>query len=153
MKNSTLSGKMPKQNLFVEIIASLLLIFFVHTLISSYIQLQSLKNLLGFYTSNTSVVAWTIIIVEFITFLLLLIPRTRLFGFLITIFCSIFAGYLVVSNPHLPHDFGGIINFLPWKIQFLLCSLLSILSGVGIFLMKVKPQRQKTDTPEPMAFT
>jgi hypothetical protein len=141
-----LSGGMPRRNIYVEIIASLLLIFFVHTLISSYIQLQSLKNLLAFYTINTTTVAWLMIITELVITVLLFIPRTRMLGFIFVLLSSIFALYIIFKRPHLPHDFGGIMNALSRKQQPVFYSLLLALPIIGVIISfkekATKPSRE-----------
>ncbi|THU40471.1 hypothetical protein FAM09_11460 [Niastella caeni] len=144
MSAITLSGNKPKRKLVAEIIASLLLIFFVHTLISSYVQLQSLKNLLGFYTSNRDAIAWIMLVSEFIIVTLLYFPQTRKIGFIASILSSLLAGYIILKYPHFPHDFGGIINYLSSSKQILLYSLLLVLSITGILL--IKKENNKTES-------
>lgn len=149
MKLNTLSGKMPRRNLFVEIIAALLLLFFVHSVISNYIQLQSLKNLLAFYTRNTATVAWLMITAETMIALLLFLPKTRKLGFIAVLLAALFTGYLQLSKPYYPHDFGGIINYLAKNQQYGLYSLLILLSLTGLLFTvirkKPKPELSTTD--------
>lgn len=148
MKNKTLNGSLPKRNLIVEIIASLLLIFFVHTLISSYIQLQSLKNLLGFYTKNTTELAWIIIVVELVTITLLFFPKTRILGFILVLLCTTCALFIVFKRPSYPHDFGGIMNQLTRKQQPFFYSLLVTLTIIGLIIdvKKARKNIQESDT-------
>lgn len=137
-----------KRTTIVEIIASLLLIFFVHTAISTFINLQSLKNLLAFYASNFSVVAWIVLIIEGIVLSLIFVPKTRSAGFLAVILCVSYAVYQVFSKPHFPHDFGGIINNISHTQQLVLYSILLTLSVTGFCLQvfvhksKAKPERR-----------
>lgn len=153
MKQKTLPGKMPKRNLPVEIIASLLLVFFVHSIISNYIQLQSLKNLLAFYTRNPSTVAWLIIIIESIIAALLFMPRTRVIGFITVLIAALYAGYIQFSHPHYPHDFGGIINSLTKKQQYALYGLLCLLSITGLVLSVLKRKPKPEGSQEQVVFT
>src|SRR5438876_769132 len=123
-----------KRPSIAEIIAAVFILFFVHSAVSNLIQLQSLKNLLGFYTFNTSAVAWSIVIVETAIASLLLIPRTRRFGFLTVQLFALYAGYTVLRRPHFPHDFGGLLNHVTFKQQLLFYSLLALLAIAGIYL-------------------
>lgn len=153
MKQKTLPGKMPKRNLPVEIIASLLLVFFVHSIISNYIQLQSLKNLLAFYTRNTTTVAWLVILAETIIAALLFMPRTRVIGFVCVLIAALYTGYVQFSHPHFPHDFGGIINSLARKQRYALYGLLCLLSITGVVLSVLKRKTKPERSQEQVVFT
>jgi uncharacterized membrane protein len=154
MKNTTLSGKIPKRNILIEIISALLLIFFVHTLISSYIQLQSLKNLLAFYTENTTVIAWTILITEIITVALIFFPRTRLIGFIAAFLMTTFAGIIILRYPHYPHDFGGIFNSMSRNQKWVLIISVALLSVAGTLLILYKSKySQSTRNGDQVVFT
>lgn len=152
MKNVSLSGGMPKRNVYIELIASVLLVFYIHTLISSYIQLQSLKNLLAFYTKYTTNVAWVMIISEFIISVLLFIPRTRHLGFIFVLLFSGFGFSVVVTHSHYPHDFGGILNYRSPRQHLIFYSLLFILALSGLIL-RWRSSRSKIDPKPSIAFT
>jgi Methylamine utilisation protein MauE len=142
-----------KRKLIIEIISALLIVFFLYNAISNYLQIQSLKNLLAFYTTDISGIAWTIIVVEAIIVLLLFIPRTRLAGLLTALLLILYAGYTVLRTPHFPHDFGGILNNLSSKQHILIYSLLVLLAIVGVWL-KIKERRYKlSPTSEQVVFT
>lgn len=124
-----------KRNILIEIISSLLLIFFVHSVISNYVSMQSLKNLLAFYTRYTAEAAWAIIITEAIIAILLLIPAVRGIGFAAVIVVALFAIYTVLKTPYFPHDFGGILNSLHSNQQICFYCLLAVLSITGLWLL------------------
>lgn len=153
MNNLMLSGSLPKRNVINTIIVSLLLIFFVHTLTDSYMRLQSLKNVLAFYTKNTASVAWMIMIVELTTALLLYIKKSKKIGFILTMLISFFAGYVLFSNPHYPHAFGGILNNLTPNQQLIVYSLLFLLSTIGLLLNLKKASKESTAEPHTIVFT
>jgi len=138
MKNETLNGSLPKRNLIVEITASLLLIFFVHSFITSYLHIKSLKNLLAFYTLSTGEVAWAIVVTETIISILLFTPRTRNLGLVFSLLFAITGLFITVRNPYIPHDFGGFVNYISPKQQYLLYVLLGLLSIIGIVGSKIK---------------
>ena len=153
MKNTTLSGNKPKRNLIVEIISGLLLIFFIHTIFYNFLNIQSLKNLLGFYTRNTSEIAWVIIISETLIALLLFLPQTRLLGFFAVILISIFAGYIVIKYSFFPHHFGGILNHLSKTQHILFYSLLILMAITGIFLHIFRKKEHKIESQDTVVFT
>jgi uncharacterized membrane protein len=99
-----------KRKTIVEIITILFLVFFIHNVINNYVGLQSLKNLLGFYTRNFIIVAWTIIVIETINVVLLIVPGTRTLGLLMTSLLMLALAITVWITPYFPHDFGGILN-------------------------------------------
>lgn len=137
-----------KRKTIVEIISALLIVFFLHSAISNYIQLQSLKNLLAFYTINTTEVAWAIVIVEAVIALLLFISRTRLTGLLAVLLFTLYAGYTVLRTPHFPHDFGGILNNLSSKQHILIYVLLALMTIAGIWLAIRKPRLKAPPTSD-----
>lgn len=148
MKNTILSGKRLPRNIYAEIIASLLLIFFVHTLVSSFIQLQSVKNMLAFYTRNTTFVAWLIIILETIVTALIFFPRTRLMGFIAAILIISCAGIAIVIYPHYPHDFGGIFNNITHNQKWIIIGLTASLSLIGISSYLLRKKSLGTETKD-----
>lgn len=155
MNKSTLSGKAPKRNLLVEIIAALLLIFLTHSVmsISVYPGFPSLKNCLAFYTRNTSSIALLIILAEAIIAALLFIPRTRVVGLITVLIAALFAGYFQFRTPHYPHDFGGIINKLTRTQQYMFYGLLCFLSLAGLVLSAYKRKPKAERNPDQVVFT
>jgi len=99
----------------VEIITALLIVFFVHSAIDNYFRLQSLKNLLIFYTVNVDAIAWLILLTETAIALLLLFQRTRTAGLLASLAFFITLTLIVALTPHSPHNFGGVLNGLNRK--------------------------------------
>lgn len=153
MKNRTLPDNKPKRNMIIEIISSLLLVFFIHSIIYNFINLQSLKNLLGFYTRNKSETAWLIVITETLIALLLFLPQTRLLGFFSVLFISIFAGYIVIKFSFFPHHFGGILNNFSKTQHILFYSLLILMAITGIFLHFFWKKEHKIKRQDSVVFT
>ena len=153
MKNKTLSGtNLPKRNLIVEIIASLLILFIVHTLVSTVIQFQSLKNMLAFYTLKINLVAWVIVLTEGILASLLFIFRTRIIGLILTSLVATMVIILIIRTPHYPHDFGGIMNSISAKLRYILYGIIAILGVIGI-MITIKRSKQKSENKQIPAFT
>lgn len=143
---------MPKRKFIFEIIAGLLLAFFVYTLISSYIQLQSLKNLLAFYTKYTSEVAWMMIISELIISIILFVPRTRYIGLILVMLYSSYGFYIVITHFHYPHDFGGVLNRISTTQQLVLFCLLFVLALFGI-ISRLRKSRSIADSEPSVVYT
>ncbi|MCS3795951.1 hypothetical protein [Niastella sp. OAS944] len=152
MKNEILRGEKPKRNVIVEIIAATLLIFFVHTFISSFIQLQSLKNLLAFYTKYTTETAWLMIASELLISILLFMPRLRKWGLILVIPFAILGFYIVVTHYRYPNDFGGLLNTLSSTQQLVLYCLLFALALSGL-LSGFRKQKSKTEKEPSVVFT
>lgn len=153
MKKIALSNNKRKKKLVAEILASLLLIFFVHSFISTYIQLQGLKNMLAFYTSNRDILAWSILFVELAVILTLFVPRVRSIGFVASAIFAATAIIVIILTPHYPHDFGGIINYISNKQKLMLYGLIiliSLLGGIESLLFRRKEIEPST---EPIIFT
>ncbi len=135
-----------KKSKLVEVISALLLLFYVHSVISIYVQLQSLKNMLAFYTVHTSLVAWSFVIIETAIVLLLFFARTRTLGFVLS---TLFAIALMVATqltPGYPHDYGGLFNIISTKLKWALLALITVLSLAGVVLgySKTKPSLPPT---------
>lgn len=153
MSNLKSSRRFPRRKIITEIIASLLLIFYVHTFISTYVNLQSLKNMLPFYTSNNNMVAWTIVVIEIVIVVLLFLPKTRLIGFVGALITTFLAGYLVIKYPDNPHHFGGLLNHISDTQQITLYSLLSLLEIAGVGLLAIRPKRHSSNIKDSIVFT
>lgn len=155
MKNVTLGGNPPKRNLTVEITASLLLIFFVHSVISlcNYYGFVSFKNFLAFYAKNQTTVAISVILIEGIISALLFFRRTRAIGFIGSLLAILFAGSLIFVYPHKPHDFGGIFNHISYWQKWLLIVIVALLSILGIFKSYWVKNRHNTSEENQVVFT
>jgi hypothetical protein len=133
-----------KRTMLIEIISSLLLCFYFFTAINSFFQLQSLKNLLAFYTLHTSAVAWTLVIAETCVAALLFFRKTRATGFIAALAMLVYAGWMIKTYPRFPHDFGGLFNFLKTKQELYLITLLSSLCiiALALILVRRKPEEK-----------
>lgn len=116
----------------VEIISSLFIVVFAHSAISSFIRIQSLKNLLVFYTQDVSLVAWCIICIEILIVTLLVIPKFRNFGFSMVLFTTLSFAATLWFAPRRPHDFEGILDYLTRGEQWILVVVIVVLSVIGI---------------------
>jgi len=155
MKNTTLSGSLPKQNGFarfvhekartiVEIIAALFILLFVYTAINKIIAYPTLKLVLKDYpliSNFYEAIAWGLPAVELVTASLLFIPRLKLAGLyaslgLMSAF-TVYLGYMLIFTPKLPCTCGGMLQKLSWP-QHLIFNLLFILLAASAIRLKTK---------------
>lgn len=138
--------------LAVEILSVLLLVFFVHNGISNFVNIQSLTNLLAFYTVHTNSVAWMIVLAQAVVVILLLFPKTRIWGFGAVILVALTAGYVVIANPHVPYHFGPLVMDFSVKEHIFFYSLLILISITGILLLTSRHKLKQAEAP-PVIFT
>lgn len=134
----------------IDILAAVLLMFFVHTIISTYVQLQSLKNMLAFYTIHTSAVAWTVLICEVIIACCLFIKKVRFAGLLMAAIFGVGGMAAIYSWPHFPHDFGGIVNDISTPSKYMVYGIVAFLGCLGI-VISLLPINKSLKHPEPVA--
>src|SRR3954465_13493734 len=93
MKDMTLSGEMPKRNVIgrlievnkktiVEVISALFILSFLYTAINKTFDIHPTVNAINksLLISSSELVAWLVVIAEYITALLLFLPATRKAG-------------------------------------------------------------------------
>ena len=119
-----------------EVITALLIVFFVHSAIDNFLNLLSLKNLLWFYTRNVEFTAWLLVIIEAVIAVLLFFPATRLAGLVLSFLFLLSLIIVVLRNPHAPHFFGGILNYLSKKIYLPFGITLIFITLIAITLKK-----------------
>jgi signal transduction histidine kinase len=117
-----------KRSKWVDVSTAVLLLYFVHSFVSTYIQFLSLRNTLAFYTENREFWVWTLIVTEFITALLLFVPKTRLYGLTLSLLFAIFVITLIFITPHYPHHFGGILNVRSRRFKLVVLFLVGLIS-------------------------
>jgi hypothetical protein len=129
--------------------AAVLLLFFLHTLLYTWKQMVSFKNMLAFYTHEKTLIAWTVISVELIIAVMLFLPRTRKIGFILASVFGMTAIIIMRTNPGVPHDFGGVINHISHDMRYVVFSLVTLLGFSGLILsfMKKTPVREVDQVP------
>lgn len=156
MKNTTLSDNVPKQNFveplyslkrstFVQIIAAILMMFFIHNMVANYINIVTLKNALAFYTVHNVAAAWILISTEAAIILLLFFRQTRAAGLMAVLLVSLFAAYIVYSTPKFPHDFGGLLTNTSNNTRTAILCVTAVISIWGICL-SIRKNRDKNQS-------
>jgi uncharacterized membrane protein YphA (DoxX/SURF4 family) len=133
----------------INVNAAVLLLFFVHTMLYTWKQLASFKNMLAFYTYEKTLIAWTVISVELIIAVMLFLPRTRKIGFILASVFGMTAIIIMRTYPGVPHDFGGVINHISHPMRYAVFSLVTLLgiSGLILSLRKKTPVREADNVP------
>lgn len=137
------------RNTAIEIISALIILLFVYTALSKLTNWTNFQFSLAqspLVEHKVKLVAYFVPISELLVSLLLLIPRTRLWGFygasaLMLLFTG-YVAYLVLFVPHVPCACGGIMKILTWPQHLLINSIYTALAITGIFLER-KNKRNK----------
>ena len=125
--------------LFVEIISALLILLFLYASVSKLVDFDEFRFQLGkspFITKFSTMVAWSLPVIEIIVSALLVFPITRLVGLYASLFLlSMFTSYLIAMlnfSYYIPCSCGGVLSMLSWKdhIVFNLCFLAITIAGI-----------------------
>jgi hypothetical protein len=150
MKKSS-SHKAPT---IIDVVASILLIFFLHTMLYTWMQIASFKNMLAFYTYNITPIAWTVIVTELIIAVMLFIPRTRVIGFILAAVFATTAIIIIKITPGVPHDFGGIMNHVSIaSMRYVIYGLVILLACSGLVLTFIKKPANSSSSSTPIMYS
>ena len=126
-----------------DIVSSIVMLLFLYTSISKFLDQQLFKNVLlasPLLRPVAGIIAKVLPLLEIAIAVLLFIPSSRVTGLytsaLLILSFTIYLGYMIIFIPALPCSCGGVIRYLTWQqhIVFNLCFIL--LSFVGIYLYK-----------------
>jgi hypothetical protein len=139
-----------KRNILSEVIALLIVVLFLYTGFSKLwnfpvFRLQLSQSPFHLLSSLSDLVAWTLPAGEIMLACLLLWPRVRKAGFILSaVLFGIFTSYLLVllnSGSRLPCSCGGIVSFMGWEAHVYFNIGFLLLSIVGIYLERKKVPR------------
>ena len=124
-----------------ETITALLVFLFLYTGLSKYVEFESFRVTLHqspLLANFSKAIAVSLPGLEILVTLLLILPKTRRTGFVIS-FCilTIFTGYLIYmirTDPNLPCTCGGVIAKMSWPQHVIFNIFFLALTGVGLFL-------------------
>ncbi len=132
-----------KKKTLIDALAWALIIFFVYTASSTYIQLKSLRNMLTFYTEHRNFFAGAIVLSYISVSVCLFFRKLRLLGFILAA-CIAIALYVTIQlTPHNPHDFGGIFNTVSETYKLGILLLISTISVIAILLRYLEWRSQR----------
>ncbi|MGJ1327422.1 MauE/DoxX family redox-associated membrane protein [Sphingobacterium multivorum] len=144
---------MKTKKVILEIIIALLIVMFLHTGISKFLDFQGFIHDLDnqpFPDRFTPYLAWSLPTIEIIIVILLFIDRTRLVGLygsliLMTMF-TIYTG-LVLMNffDRVPCSCGGVVSYLSWPQHLFFNLFFVVITFIGI-LYKDEIVNRKLET-------
>ena len=132
-----------KTSQILNVISALLILLFVYTAVSKLLDFEQFKTQMYNQTlpnEVATVLIWTLPGIEILTALLLLIERTKLFGFYLSgLLMLLFTGYiaLVLLNyfGRVPCSCGGVIQALGWRMHLVFNLFFLLLTGLAIFII------------------
>lgn len=131
---------MLKKKLIIEIIVILLVVMFLHTGISKFLDFQGFVHDLDnqpFPDRYTPYLAWSLPTIEIIIVVMLLMNRTRLIGlyaslFLMTLF-TIYTGLVLINFfDRVPCSCGGVVSYLSWPQHLFFNLFFVVITFIGI---------------------
>jgi uncharacterized membrane protein YphA (DoxX/SURF4 family) len=142
-----------KKSIVLEIICFLLILLFVYTAVSKFINFDNFRNFVVTQTPLSRPIAGFMAIAipatELIASCLLLIPRFRKTGLYTSfVLMAVFTGYVVYAlyfSPKVPCACGGIIRQMSWREHLLFNSVFTIAAFIAIRLYNNKAN---SDTKE-----
>jgi uncharacterized membrane protein YphA (DoxX/SURF4 family) len=129
----------------VDIIAILFMILFIYTSVSKLIEYSVFKEQLSESTISAKlipIIAIGLPSVELIASILLLIPKWRLVGFIVSLILmiafTIYVAFILSSDEQHPCSCGGILAELSWPQHLILNISFIVLAIAGIILERNK---------------
>jgi hypothetical protein len=124
-----------KPSLYSSVTSATLTGFFGYTAASKLLDFTRFRAVLSaspLIAKGAGTLAGLLVAAELTVVLLLIFPRTRLWGlyasFVLLILFTSYLGYMVLYTPHLPCSCGGVLEALSWKEHILLNLVLLILT-------------------------
>ena len=149
-----------KRKLVIEIICSLLIFLFVYTAASKLLGYNNFKYVLGkspLISGYAAIIALALPITEGLVALLLLLPRTRLWGLyaslaLMTVFTGYLA-YMISFTPRLPCSCGGVLKQMTWRQHLVFNVFFLLLALSGVMLQRKQSRKETERELPPVVFT
>ncbi|WP_207513523.1 MauE/DoxX family redox-associated membrane protein [Longitalea luteola] len=137
-----------KRHLWIQIIASLLLLLFSYTGVNKVTEYAKFKDQLGkspFLEQHAATIAWFIPATECVIVLLLLFKMTRLAGlfasFALMLAFTIYIYMMLHYSYYVPCSCGGVLAMMSWTQHFWFNVVFTLLAFSGILLHVVQPQK------------
>jgi hypothetical protein len=141
-----------KRKLIIEIISSLLILLFVYTAISKFLDYTSFKQVLSkspLIGSQGAIVAIALPVTELFIAALLFMPRTKLWGlyssFALMALFTLYLGYMIAFSPNLPCSCGGVLKQMTWNQHLVFNIFFTLLAFAGIVLNRKQSKRKQEE--------
>jgi hypothetical protein len=130
-----------KRSLLIELIVASLILLFVYTATSKFLEFSSFRHVLSrspLTGNHAGVVAWALPAVEYGVALLLFFHPTRKVGlwasFTLMLFFTGYITYMLAFVSHLPCSCGGVLKQMSWKQHLVFNITYTLLALAGILL-------------------
>ena len=130
-----------KNKRLVEIIAALLILLFVYTGASKFMEIRHFRLVLSqspLIGTRARLLSWSLPLIELNAAALLFFPITRKGGFIVSIFLlvlfTIYISYMILFSPELPCSCGGVIKRLTWTQHLWLNIVFTMIAAFGLWL-------------------
>jgi uncharacterized membrane protein YphA (DoxX/SURF4 family) len=140
-----------KKNVIIEIISFLFVLLFLYAAINKILDYQKFTVQVGqspLLTGFGGTIPWLVITVEVLISLLLVMPRSRLFGFFAAFsLMTMFTAYIFIIlnfSSSIPCSCGGILEKLGWTEHLIFNSVFILLALAGIILQAKESNAVKT---------
>lgn len=149
--NNKLLKRIIKKEVFIEVICALIIVLFIYTGLNKLMDLNKFKSTIDrspFIQDYSLIITYLIPISEILISLLLIIPKSRLFGLYLSFaLMAFFSGYvwLMLNYAYdLPCSCGGIISEMSWEDHLVFNAIFTTLPFLGIFLQSSIQKKEKT---------
>ncbi|MGN6268192.1 MAG: MauE/DoxX family redox-associated membrane protein [Ginsengibacter sp.] len=122
-----------------DIICGMLIFLFVYAAISKLIDRQHFQAVLAqmlMIRNVASFISVALPVTELLVCGFLFMPATRLFGlcasFVLLILLTVYIGYIILFDPHLPCNCGGVLEQMSWTQHLVFNLAFILLSATGI---------------------
>lgn len=132
-----------KRNVIVGIISFLTILLFLYSGINKLLDNEVFKETIAVSPvlhPFAGVIIWLLPVVEFMTAILLLLPKWRLYGFYsalcLMIIFTVYVAVILIFDKQGPCGCGGVIEFLSLKQHLIMNCIFLMLEFIGLSLQK-----------------
>lgn len=140
-----------KRSFIVEIICFLFIVLFLYTAgtkLTGYNTFVAQMGKSPLLTNYAGILAWLVPAIEIITAVLLMVPRTRLYGmyisFAMMVLFTLYVGAILSFSKELPCSCGGVISSLGWWQHLVFNTAFAVLGYTGMALLRKQAAQTQT---------
>jgi len=139
---------------FLDVVIFLFVILFIYAATNKLMTFAEFQAQLGkspLIMGNSKILSYAVPSVEIVISLLLLLPRTILYGLYGSFFLMVsFTGYILfilTLSPYVPCSCGGVLNSLGWTEHLIFNIAFVLLAIAGVFLYNRQQKEQSEIVP------
>lgn len=149
-----------KRSTMVEVISALFILLFVYTASTKLIEVEKFQYTLSkspLIHDYASAVSWLLPISEILVALLLLLPKTKLWGLYssaaLMVSFTLYLAYMLAFTPKLPCSCGGVLQQMTWSQHLVFNVFFTGLAFAGVWLCRHPAKPKLKDELPPIVFT